>query len=158
MEAPVNSITRELKDLMHQLLRAHASSDRETCSCYGVTPLQALVLVEISKKQPLGMQQLAQRMHLTVSTMSRVVEKLVDCGLVSRQEDANDRRAVLCTLSEAGEKTAQQLDACYVDFFEGIIANMSEEDLPGFLKGLRVVVKQMKGSISSTPCSGDKDE
>jgi DNA-binding MarR family transcriptional regulator len=142
-----------MKDLMHQLWRVYESTDRETCSCYGVTSLQGLVLMEIAKSKALGMQQLANSMHLAVSTMSRVVDKLVECGLVSRQADENDRRAVLCTLTEAGERTAQQLDVCYTDFFDRIIGNISKEDLPGFIRGLRTVVKQIQAVVNESSCT-----
>ncbi len=149
----MNSAAQEIHDLVYQIFRSLQSSDRDTCACYGVIPLQGMVLIELSK-QPLGMQQLAKQMQLAVSTMTRVVDKLVDAGLIARQEDKNDRRLVLCAITEAGQKTADQLCGCYTDFFNRVAAEISADELNGFLKGMRVLVKQLHGVDTGCGCSG----
>jgi DNA-binding MarR family transcriptional regulator len=152
----MSSPAQEIHNLIYQLFRNLESSDRDTCACFGVTPLQGLVLLELARKEPLGMQQLAERMQLAISTMSRVVDKLVEAELILRQEDKNDRRAVLCSLTEAGQKTAQQLAGCYNDFFNKLVSNLSPEDLTGFLKGLRVMVRQIQGYANGCGCANNK--
>jgi DNA-binding MarR family transcriptional regulator len=132
------------------------STDRDTCACHDVTHLQGMVLLEIAKNQPLNMQQLAQSMQLAVSTMSRVVDKLVNAGLIDRQPDKDDRRVVQCTLTKAGEDIAQQLKGCYDEFFDKLVANIPPADLPGFLSGLRIMVKQVLATISGCGC-GDEN-
>ncbi len=149
------SPAQEIHSLIYQLLRSLESSDRDTCACYGVTPLQGIVVLEVAQKQPLNMQQLAKRMQLAVSTMSRVVDKLVEGGLICRKEYKNDRRIVLCALTENGQQVAQQLEACYKDFFKKIVDKISPDDLGGFLNGLRVTVQQLQGYIDACGC-GDK--
>jgi MarR family 2-MHQ and catechol resistance regulon transcriptional repressor len=140
----MNPPAQEIYDLIYQLIRSLENSDRSTCACYGVTPLQTLVLFDIAQKQPLGMQQLSQKMQLAVSTISRVVDKLVERGLISRQEDKNDRRAVLCSLTTNGQRVTQQLRDCYNGFFDQLVNNISPADLNGFLRGLRIMVQQLQ--------------
>jgi DNA-binding MarR family transcriptional regulator len=154
-EAKMSSPGQEIHDLIYQIFRSRQSSDRETCACYGVTPLQSMVLIEVDK-QPLGMQQLAKHLQLAVSTMTRVVDKLVDAGFINRQEDKNDRRQVLCTLTEKGRKTAKQLEGCYNKFFDKVAADISSDELQGFLKGLRVMVNRLQGLATSCGCSSEK--
>lgn len=152
----MSSPGQEIHDLIYQIFRSRQSSDRETCSCYGVTPLQSMVLIEVGK-QPLGMRQLAKHMQLAVSTMTRVVDKLVDAGFINRQEDKNDRRQVLCSLTEKGQKTAKQLEGCYNEFFDRVAADISPEELKGFLKGLRVMVNRLQGLTNTCGCSSGKE-
>lgn len=152
----MSSAAEEIHSLIHQLLRTMESSDRETCACHDVTHLQGMVLVEIAKNQPLNMQQLAQSMQLAVSTMSRVVDKLVNAGLIDRQPDKDDRRVVQCTLTNAGQDTARQLKGCYDEFFDKLVTNIPTGDLPGFLSGLRLMVKQVQAAISGCGCEGEK--
>jgi DNA-binding MarR family transcriptional regulator len=54
---------------------------------------------------PLGksrMQELAEAVHATQSTVSRVVARLEDEGLASRVMCADDRRGIFATLTESG--------------------------------------------------------
>ncbi len=153
----MSSQAQEIHDLVYQVLRHLQSNDRDKCACYDVTPLQSLVLLEVAQKQPLGMQQLAQRMQLAVSTMTRVVDKLVKGGLIFRQEDRNDRRVVLCSLTKEGQKVAQQLENCYKDFFNKLATNIPPRDLDGFLVGLRVMVRQLQGCSTECGCGVKKN-
>ncbi len=136
--------SQEIRNLIYQILRTLGSNDRVTCKCVGVTHLQGLILLELAQKQPLNMQQLAQQMQLAVSTISRVVDKLVDVRLINRQEDKGDRRMVVCTLTEKGQKIVCQLDDCFDNFFNQLVANIPPGDLTGFLKGLKVMVQQLQ--------------
>lgn len=154
----MSSAANEIHILIHQLLRAMESSDRETCACHDVTHLQGMVLVEIANNQPLNMQQLAQSMQLAVSTMSRVVDKLVNAGLIDRQPDKDDRRVVQCTLTEAGQDTAGQLKDCYDEFFDKLVDNIPPDDLSGFLSGLRILVKQVLATISGCGCGNENSK
>lgn len=142
----------EIRNLVYQLLRTLESNDRDTCACFDVTHLQALVMLELVQNQPLNMQQLAECMQLAVSTMSRVVDKLVEAGFISRQTDKNDRRMVYCSLTKEGVATARQLEECYNGFFEQIIDKIPARDLPGFLNGLRIFVKQIQACGDSCAC------
>ena len=148
----MSSQAKEIRDLIYQILRSLEICNRDTCSCYSVTPLQCLVLFEVAARQPLGMQKLAQQLQLAVSTMSRVVDKLVEGGLICRQEDKNDRRLVLCSLTEEGQKVTQELENCYNEFFSRLIANIPEDDRTGFLVGLRIMAKQLQGCGNSCGC------
>ncbi len=153
----MKSKVQEIRELTYRLLRSLENSDRDTCACFGVTPLQGLALLSVAKKQPLGIRQLAQEMQLSVSTMSRVVDKLVMAELICRKEDKNDRRAVLCTLTESGKDTSAQLEGCYNDFFNQLVAGIPEKDLSGFLVGLRVMVKQIQSYAAGCGCKGRQD-
>ena len=50
------------------------------------------------------MQELADAVHLTQSTCSRVVARLEDEGLATRAMCSNDRRGIFASVSEAGRE------------------------------------------------------
>jgi len=151
----MNTSAREIRELIQQLLRCSGNNDRMTCSCLDVTPLQGVILIELAENQPMSMQQIADRAHLTVSTMSRVVNKLVDRGEVTRQADENDRRIVLCALTAEGARKAQVIEASYEECFAKLAESISPGDLEGFIRGMRVIIQQMEAFCQPNSCSAD---
>src|SRR5436305_7371292 len=64
---------------------------------------QLKVLMVLGAKPETGMSELASSLHLTLSTVSGLVEKLVENGLAARHGDAADRRQVLVSLTAQGD-------------------------------------------------------
>src|SRR5207302_10359298 len=60
-----------------------------------LTTTQRLALIELVESGPLRLGALAERIGATDPTVSRAVDGLVECGIVERQADPDDRRAVL---------------------------------------------------------------
>jgi DNA-binding MarR family transcriptional regulator len=77
--------------------------------CSGVTLAQCLVLLEIEEtaRQTLG--QLASRLRLDNSTLSRTVDGLVQKRLVERLQDDKDRRAIRLQLTSKGEAVCRSI-------------------------------------------------
>src|SRR3712207_707825 len=69
-----------------------------------ITDGQYSVLAALSKLGPLTPGDLAERDHVQPPSMTRTVARLVEVGLVSRGEHPTDRRQVLVTITEAGER------------------------------------------------------
>ena len=67
-----------------------------------MTSTQRLALFETLIGGPLRLSDLAERMGITAPTASRAVDGLVDLGLLERQPDPADRRAVRIDLTEPG--------------------------------------------------------
>src|SRR6266851_3176605 len=60
-----------------------------------LTTTQRLALIELVDGGPLRLGALAERIGATDPTVSRAMDGLVDAGIVERQADPHDRRAVL---------------------------------------------------------------
>ncbi|MCB1153118.1 MarR family transcriptional regulator [bacterium] len=70
----------------------------------GLTVPQLMVLKTIGdlRHEQVTIHAVADTVHLTDATVSRIVERLVRAGNVIRERDKQDRRKVCLTLSEAG--------------------------------------------------------
>jgi len=73
-----------------------------------ITDGQYSVLAALSKLGPLTPGDLAEREHVQPPSMTRTVARLVEVGLVSRAEHPTDRRQVLVTITEAGEREVRE--------------------------------------------------
>ena len=92
--------TRKLHSAALHLMRYVRAQD----TALGVPPgqLSALSVVVFGGKQSLS--DLAQAEQVKPPTMSRTVDALVRGGLVKREVDKNDRRSVVITATDKGEK------------------------------------------------------
>ena len=103
-DAQVSRFHHEMVDL----LKKYQFRDRNETACCGLSVSQCYVLECLERDGPMAVSALARRMHLTVSTLTRVVDHLVTKKLVSRQEDEKDRRYRSIRLTERGRAVFQE--------------------------------------------------
>jgi DNA-binding MarR family transcriptional regulator len=84
--------------------RLNASSTDE-----GLTPTQYSVLGLIAVRGPLGLTDLTDLEGLNPTMLSRVVRKLDDEGLIRRQPDPADQRAVRVQVTLAGAEVHERI-------------------------------------------------
>lgn len=93
---------------MVELIKKYQFRDRSQMTCCGVSVSQCYILETLHRFGALSMNQLAKRMYIEISTVTRVVEELVKKKLVTREEDPKDRRIRLITITDAGEAVFQE--------------------------------------------------
>jgi DNA-binding MarR family transcriptional regulator len=71
---------------------------------------------------------LAERLRLAQSTVSALIGKLVDAGLLSRDVDPVDRRASLVALTTAGRGELRQWDAAHRKRIDHALNELSARD------------------------------
>ncbi|MEH7117523.1 MarR family transcriptional regulator [Neobacillus vireti] len=77
----------------------------------GITPVQLKALYKISYNPNISLGELAERLRLTNSTVSGVIDRLVHSGLVERVVPPGDRRSVSIRLTNEGKKTLDQFNS-----------------------------------------------
>jgi DNA-binding MarR family transcriptional regulator len=70
----------------------------------GLSMPQFSVLMQLHHKGACGMSEVSERFEITPAAASQLVDKLVQGGLVQREEDPDDRRAKLLNLTDKGRK------------------------------------------------------
>src|SRR5881227_730359 len=96
------SDSQRILDSIRRLVRMLRVSDRQAQAELGVSGAQLFVLTELGKTPALSLNDLAVRTRTDQSSVSVVVTRLVEAGLVSRDRDANDARRLVLTLTKAG--------------------------------------------------------
>jgi DNA-binding MarR family transcriptional regulator len=85
-------------------------------------------LQAVHRLAPVTMTALAERLGLDRTTVSRVVGRLEELGLVTRMTDAVDRRKTLVTVAPAGRQLLDRLDRVSVQDFRVATACWSPDD------------------------------
>ena len=75
-----------------ELVRRYQLSDRREICCHGVTVAQSHALAACAAVHGSTMGQVATRLGVAVSTATRLVDQLVERGLLRREVDPDDRR------------------------------------------------------------------
>ncbi len=100
----------DLGFLLREITRLHAALQRATVDCCRVTPTECLVLTELGRSGSQSLADLTRRLEVDKGWLSRVVEGMVSDGLVAKQENPDDRRAILVSLTDAGDGRCCQIN------------------------------------------------
>ncbi len=132
--------TRDFASEAHQLIDRIAQNNRvyeENCvKFFGVTSSQGGTILSIPLKSTLKMNELSSIVGVDTSTMTRMVDQLVDKGLVLRKPDDKDRRTVQIGLTPKGQKLHQQLAAALDNFYKDSLDQIPEKEQAIILESL----------------------
>jgi DNA-binding MarR family transcriptional regulator len=85
-------------------------SVRATAELGVLSPVQLRALTALRKLGEANLAQLSDEMGVTVSTTSRLVDRLVAADWVHRGPSPNNRREISLTLSDAGKRLLRRFD------------------------------------------------
>lgn len=114
----------ELSILRRRIIR---SIDTSTLNL-PVNTTQEHVLMAISKSPEKTMTELSMQVGLEKSSFTRVIDSLIDDGLVMRSYGIQDRRIINCVLTEKGKSVANQIDQLMEKHFEEILSGLTQEE------------------------------
>ena len=100
--------------------------------CLGVTGQQWRVLVVISRRPGINQGAAAEQLEVEPITLSRMVDRLQDSGLVERRADPGDRRAWCLHLTEAAIPLIEQMRIIADDLLESAFEGFASDEREGF--------------------------
>ena len=98
------SIRAWMDVFMHRSMRSWGQYAKST----GLGMPQFSILMQLHHKGACGVSDISERFDITNAAASQLVDKLVQGGLLKRDEDPHDRRAKLLNLSDKGRRLIQQ--------------------------------------------------
>lgn len=130
---------RETLGLAYQRVNA---LQRDEKRCFGVSLSRCVTLETLLREGPLPVNELASRLGLDASTVTRSIDGLVREALVRRTRDERqDRRRVFIALTARGRTLAQKLEQCADAYSDQILTRIPRERREDVLYALGVLVK-----------------
>ncbi|MGD1867184.1 MAG: MarR family winged helix-turn-helix transcriptional regulator [Phormidesmis sp.] len=111
-----------------------------------VSVAEAHALIELSAQQVLSQNELAARLGLEKSTVSRLVKKMCDRDWIRPTRSDDDRRIVELSLTNTGQQVAEKLAIARQQKFEKILSNIPQDQQAGVLDSLNILVEAMRRS------------
>ncbi|MGF2146092.1 MarR family winged helix-turn-helix transcriptional regulator [Vagococcus fluvialis] len=127
---------RELRKETHTLLEEQSKK-------YQLSMTQIFALDMIRQNPKLSLRELAKKVNLSPSTTSEVVEKMVQAGLVEREQSEKNRRRIELSLSNKGLDT---LESTYSDWIEdfSILDELGDDKLQAFYETQQEMIDLLK--------------
>ncbi|PBC49049.1 MarR family transcriptional regulator [Rhodococcus sp. ACS1] len=130
-----------LNDFFTRLLSAGESESMDNLIELDLTFSQVRMLFALAQHgEPLPINEVAERLRLSVAAAGRNVDQLVKLGLVVRREDERDRRVKRVSLSEAGHKVANQHIDCKRDQLRRFAWRVPESERTRLIEALQPIL------------------
>jgi DNA-binding MarR family transcriptional regulator len=123
-------------------LRLQAQSD-------DMTPTRLSALAIVAKNGPLRLGDLAARLGTSAPTMSRIVDWLLQQGLVDRWPDPDDQRAGLIGMAERGTVWLEEIRTRNTGYLAEKLAILSDQELAALAAAVPVLERIAAESESS---------
>ncbi|MDZ7293006.1 MAG: MarR family transcriptional regulator [candidate division KSB1 bacterium] len=137
-EKTLQQQAEKLNRLTKDLLRKFQMRDRNEIVCCGVSVSQCYALSLLDEWGEMSMVQLARKMFLDKSTMTRVVDGLIERELAVRRFEENDRRLIYVTLTAAGRALLAQIRAMQIAGLRQILERIPANKRQPLLDGLEL--------------------
>jgi DNA-binding MarR family transcriptional regulator len=132
----------EFREDLRHFEREIEIQNNSNCCC-GVTLTQCHTLMELDKQDNISLKDLSERVSLDKSTLSRIVEGLVNLGLVDREIPKNNRRTILIKLTKQGISVCEKINIGNNLYFQEILDSLSKEQMQIFLDSFKIIVSKM---------------
>lgn len=119
------STLHELRRLVHGIRTASYAAEQS----WGITGAQLFVLRELSQEPGASIRRLSERTMTDASSVSVIVARLVDAGLVARALDLADRRKSVLTLTPRGTELLAGAPEPYQTRLIGVLRDLPDADL-----------------------------
>jgi MarR family transcriptional regulator, organic hydroperoxide resistance regulator len=126
----VKALQRELERGSNELMKP-----------LGLTGPQADALVVIGQAAPVALKELGRLLIAEAGHPSRLVDRLVEAGLVERRAAQDDRRRVELELTPAGRRLARQVEKARQDLFDASRPHVDEKRLAAATAVLRQLLE-----------------
>ncbi|MBX7223402.1 MAG: MarR family transcriptional regulator [Blastocatellia bacterium] len=129
--------------LSHHLCFRLARAARSTMGLYerrcreiGLTPMQLLVLGALQERNAVTVGELAEELGFDQTTMTRILQRMVEAKLVEQIPDPADRRIRRIYLHRDAKKMLKKWMATVQELDENLTASLSPEELAAFFQTL----------------------
>lgn len=149
MDNPFDTINEPLAQRvitgLSKIGTALKSQSWQSAEAQGLTPTQGqiLALLHANPEKGIRLSAVAKGLATSSATASDAVSSLVKKGFVSREQAADDRRAIALRLTSEGQKHAEQA-ASWPDFLLGAVDELSEEEQAVFFRGLTKMIHKLQ--------------
>lgn len=110
----------------------------------GLTTARTHLLWELAGLGPSTQQALAVALGVSPRNVTGLVDALEEHGYVARRPHPTDRRALLVTLTEAGEQTIAQMQSARAQAATALVSGLAPDRLEEFRESLDTVAERLR--------------
>ncbi len=127
-----------------RMLRTYAD---HRAAQFGITRAQWVVLARVDRSEGLKQSELADMLDLQPISLTRLLDKLCDSGLIERRADPADRRAKRLFLTPAARPLLEKLGELGEDLMATALAGVEPGSVERMIAQLGVVKENLRQAI-----------
>ena len=104
------------------------------------------IMKKLHESGTLHMTEIADELLLSRPQMTRLIDEMVDLGMVERQTDDADRRRINITLTAKGSRTVERFHTLLTESMRARLSNIGDEDLEEISSAL----ERLRDALSRT--------
>lgn len=148
---PNHDIADQIIIALRRVIRAVDLHSRTLVQSHGLTGPQALILKAL-QINPIAVSELAARVSLSVATVTDILNRLEQRGLITRIRDEQDRRRVLVSAAPAGLELLQSSPPLLQERFVATLDTLQDWEQTMLLASLQRLATMMDAeSIDAAP-------
>ena len=143
-------VKREIAFTIMDVARLLKTYGDQRARQFGISRAQWAVLVRIERNEGLKQSELAELLDLQPISLTRLLDRLADSGLIERRADPNDRRANRLHLMPAAKPLLARLTNLGADMMETVLDGLDEKSIDRMLKQLVTVKDNLRRAINGS--------
>jgi MarR family transcriptional regulator for hemolysin len=148
---PAQPIKREFAFMIMDVARMLRTYADQRARQFGISRAQWAVLVRIDRTEGLKQSELAEILDLQPISLTRLLDRLAENGLIERRADPNDRRANRLFLMPAAKPMLERLAALGSDMMETVLDGLDVKSIERTLKELGSVKENLRRAVNRNP-------
>ena len=128
--------------LLRELVQAYQAFEAYTMphiKSWGLTPAQFDVIATLGNTEGMTFRELGERTLIYKTTLTSVVDRLQERGLVERRPSTTDRRSTLAVLTAQGDALFQEAFQDHTEHLRRRLERLSEDEMEEAITQLRRV-------------------
>jgi len=132
---------KQLRELIRRLVQKTGALDDSQMTCCGITLTQCHALVEIGRAGRISLVELSEALGLENSTISRTVNHLVNAGVANRKTDPTNRRYVVISLTNDGQKIFDGIETGMNLYYKQVLQEIPRDKQDEVLGSMQILLK-----------------
>ena len=128
---------------LRRIIRATDSHSKRLSKEFGLTTPQLLILLSIRELGDVTIRHISAEVNLSQATVTTIIDRLEDRGLVSRRRSQEDKRKVYTSLTGAGNKVLENAPAPIQEEFVNAFHELEDWEQSLMLSSLQRLASMM---------------
>jgi len=156
---PNFSIERDLAFLLSDAARLLRTCADQEARRFGMTRAQWGVLFRLQRNEGLKQSELADLLEVQPITLTRLIDRLCDNGLIERRSDPNDRRVKRLFLTPAAKPVLEKVTATAETMMASVLAGLEPAAREAMRASLAIMKRNLRQIIQARtePDLSDRD-
>jgi MarR family transcriptional regulator, transcriptional regulator for hemolysin len=145
---PQAPTTREIAINLMDVARMLRTYADQRARQFGISRAQWVVLMRLDRSEGLKQSEFAEILDLTPISLTRLLDRLADAGLIERRADPNDRRANRLYLMPAARPLIDQLAKLGNEIMDVVLDGLDGKANERLLRDLTLMKDNLRGAIA----------